>query len=421
MDLPSENTQKLPHVVVVGAGFGGLRAARALAKAPVHVTIVDKNNYHLFQPFLYLVATAGLSATDIAHPVRKILQGQQNASFTLAEVQEVDFENKRLHTPNGEVPYDYLVLAVGGTTNYFGNQSVAQNGFGLKDLDEATAIRNHILKMFELANQETDPEVRRAMLTFVIVGGGPTGVECAGAISELNRLVLTKDYRHLDFNDVRVILLEAADRLLAHLPAGLSENTAAVLQQKHVEVQFGATVQGYDGKQVTFQDGKTLPACTLIWAAGVNANPLVSTLGADLGRQRRVKVLPTLQLPNHPEVFVIGDAAYLEDGQGHPLPMVAPVAMQQAETAAGNIRRILRGEALNSFVYKDPGSLATIGRNQAVASISGIQFKGFLAWAVWLVVHIMQLIGFRNRLVVLINWAWDYIFYDRFNRLITPE
>jgi NADH dehydrogenase len=283
-----------------------------------------------------------------------------------------------------------------------------------------TYTNRRLLKMFELAAQESDADKRRALLTFVVVGGGPTGVESAGALSELIRLVLTKDYRGMNFKEARVILLEATDKLLSALTEQLREAAAEALWNKKVEVRFGAAVADFDGQRVSLKGGEIVPAHTLIWAAGVKAASLVDTLGVKQGRLGRVVVTPALQLPDHPEAFVIGDAAYLES-DGQPLPMVAPVAIQQADVAATNIKRMLAGQPPVEFVYKDPGSLATIGRNQAVAQLGKLQFRGFIAWVLWLVVHIIQLIGFRNRLVVLINWAWDYLFYDRAVRLISPE
>lgn len=411
----------LPHIVVVGIGFGGLSAARALAGVNARVTVVDRHNYHLFQPLLYQLATAGVSADEIAYPARAILRRQKNASFRLAQVNTVDQVNKRLKTTTGDIPYDYLVLGVGSVTHFFGIPSLELNSFGLKDLDEAAEIRSHLLKMFELASYEKDPARRRALLTFVVVGGGPTGVESAGALSELTRLALAKDYPGLDFHDVRVILLEAADRLLAAMPPDLSAATLQALARKKVEVRFGALVENFDGWQVQLKGGDFLATRTVIWAAGVRAHPLAAALGQPLGSQGRVRVLPTLQLPDFPEIFVIGDAAYLEDSGGNPLPMTAPVAIQQGKSAAENIRRLIGGEPLKPFRYRDPGSLATIGRNQAVAWLGRFKFRGFFAWLVWLVVHIMQIIGFRNRLIVLINWAWDYFFYERAVRLIEPD
>ena len=414
-------SETLPRIVIVGAGFGGLRAARALSRAKARVMLIDRNNYHLFQPLLYQVATAALSPDEIAHPVRAILRSQKNLEFRLAEISRVDMDRRVLVAATEEIPYDYLVLAVGGQTNYFGLDTVAQNGFGLKGIPDATAIRNQLLRMFELASHESDPDERRALLTFVVTGGGPTGVECAGAISELIRLVLTRDYPGLSLKDARVVLLEASNRLLAGMPDDLSEATAETLWRKHVEVRFGSVVTGFDGCQVDLKSGEVLPCRTLVWAAGIRAAGLVDTLGTPQASLRRVRIEPTLQLPGHPEVFVIGDSAYLEDRDGQPLPMVAPVAIQQAGLAAGNIRRLLAGKPLAPFVYKDPGSLATIGRSAAVARLGRWKFTGFPAWVVWLVVHLIQLIGFRNRLIVLINWAWDYIFYDRAIRLILKD
>jgi NADH dehydrogenase len=412
---------KLSRIVVVGAGFGGLIAVRSLAKTPAEVILIDRQNYHLFQPLLYQVATAALSPDDIAHPVRSMLRGQHNLEFRLADVTGMDFNQRLLHTSTGDVTYDYLILANGGVTNFYGLKSVQQYGFGLKSLEDAVAIRDHLLRMFELAAQETDINKRRALLTFVVVGGGPTGVECSGAISELIRMVLRRDFRFLDFTEVRIILLEAADRLLADLPEKLNKFTAETLKRKQVEVHFGSVVAGFDGQQVQLKSGELIPACTLIWAAGVRAAPVVDQAPTAKGSQGRVKIGPTLQMPEHPEVFVIGDSAYLETTEGHPLPMVAPVAMQQAAVATRNIALMIAGRPVQKFVYRDPGSLATIGRNAAVARLGRWQFTGFFAWLVWLVVHLYQLIGFRNRLVVLINWAWDYIFYDRPIRLILPS
>ena len=297
---------------------------------------------------------------------------------------------------------------------------LAQHAFGLKDINEAVGLRNHILSMFEQAAVEPDPEKRRAQLTFVVVGGGPTGVELSGALSELIRLVLVKDYAQLNFTDARVLLLEASDRLLAAMPEPLRAATAETLWRKHVEVRFGAAVAGFDGQRVSLKGGEIIPARTLVWGAGVRAQHLVDTLGLPQASQKRVRVEPTLQVPGHPEVFVIGDAAYLEEN-GQPLPMVAQVAMQQARLAAANIRHMLAGEPLGTFRYHDLGTMATIGRNAAVALIGRLQFRGFLAWGMWLVVHILQLIGFRNRLAVLVNWIWDYVFYERAVRLISDE
>ena len=407
-------------VVVVGAGFGGLRAARALRRAPVQVVLVDRNNYHLFQPLLYQVATAGLEPEEIAKPARAILRGQKNFDFRMVEVTRVDFAARRLDTSAGPMNYDFLVLAPGGETNFFGLESMQRYGMGLKDIPDAVAIRNHVLTCFEQAMLEADAERRRALLTFIVVGGGPTGVEMAGALSELIRLVLVKDYPRLNIKDVRILLVEATDKLLAALPEQLREAAGKTLWRKYVEVRFGASVADYDGARIRLKSGEVIPAQTVIWAAGVRASPLNATLGLPAARQGRIPVEPTLQVPGHPEVFIIGDAAYREQ-DGEPLPMVAPVAIQMGQSVAGNIRRLLRGHPLRPFHYRDQGTLATIGRNAAVANVYGLKLSGFPAWVMWLVVHIIQLIGFRNKLFVLINWAWDYFFYERAARLITRD
>ena len=407
-------------VVVVGAGFGGLRVARALRRAPVQVILLDRNNYHLFQPLLYQVATAGLEPEQIAKPVRSILRGQKNFDFRMVEVTAVDLVQRRLETNAGPIAYDFLVLAPGGETNFFGLETVAKHGLGLKDIPDAVAIRNHVLTCFEQAMLEANPEQRRARLTFIVVGGGPTGVEMAGALSELIRLVLVKDYPRLNIKDVRILLLEATDRLLAAMPERLREAAGKTLWRKYVEVRFGATVADYDGIRIRLKSGEIIPAHTVIWAAGARAAGPNDRLGLASARQGRIAVEPTLQVAGHPEVYVIGDAAYRETN-GVPLPMVAPVAIQMAEAVARNIVRTLRATPLREFRYRDQGTLATIGRNAAVAHVFGLQLSGFPAWVMWLVVHIIQLIGFRNKLFVLLNWAWDYFFYERAARLITRD
>jgi NADH dehydrogenase len=417
---PILNASYLPHVVIIGAGFGGLHAAKALAKAPVRITLLDQHNYHLFQPLLYQVATAGISADEIAYPVRSILRRQKNFEFRLAQVQSIDPQSKQVLTASGPIPFDYLIVAAGGVTQTFDLPGIEDFAFGLKNLQDAGAIRNHLLRMFELANETDDPEKRASILRFVIAGGGPTGVEMAGAIAELTRMVLKKDYPYVSPADVQVIMLEAADSLLPAMPAALSAHAASVLHDKQVEIRFQAAVAAYDGQSITFRDGQTLAAQTLIWAAGIKANPLVSSLGQPTGSLGRVLVEPTLNLPANPDIFVIGDAALLKDTHGAPLPMVAPVAMQQAETAARNIMALITASPLVEFIYHDPGSLATIGKNQAVARLGPLQFTGFFAWLIWLFVHLMQLVGFRNRLIVLLKWIWDYLFYDRAVRLIEP-
>jgi NADH:ubiquinone reductase (H+-translocating) len=409
-----------PTVVIVGAGFGGLNAARALRRAPVQVVLVDRNNYHLFQPLLYQVATAGLEPEEIAKPARAILRGQKNFDFRMVDVTRVDFAAKHLETSAGPISYDFLILAPGGETNFFGLEGMQRHGLGLKDIADAIEIRNHVLTCFEQAMLEPDAEKRRALLTFIVVGGGPTGVEMAGALSELIRLVLVKDYPRLNIKDVRILLLEATDKLLAALPERLREAAVKTLWRKWIDVRFGAQVADYDGTQIRLKSGEVIPAQTVIWAAGVRASPLNATLGLPLGRQGRIPVEPTLQVTGHPEVFIIGDAAYREQN-GEPLPMVAPVAIQMGQSVARNIKRQLRGQPLEPFRYRDQGTLATIGRNAAVANVYGVKATGFVAWVMWLGIHIIQLIGFRNKLFVLINWAWDYFFYERAARLITRD
>ena len=414
------------HIVIIGAGFGGLRAAQRLARAPVKITLIDRRNYHLFQPLLYQVATAGISPHEIAYPVRAIFQKQKNLDFLLAEVSGVDFEAKQVGTGRGPVAYDYLIISTGAASNFFGNEALEHNAFTLKDVSDAVALRNHLLEMFELATHERNEAERRALLTLVVAGGGPTGVESAGAFSELVRIVQRRDYPRLKLADMRIILLEAADSLLAGFPPKLQARALKDLRAKHVEVRLGARVEAYDGQAVRLAGGETLPARTMLWSAGVRAAPLAEALGVGppdgerRGRQGRVRVIPELQIPGHPDAYVIGDSAYVENG-GAALPMMAPVATQQAELAVENILAQIQGKPLRQFVYRDPGSLATIGRSAAVARIGRWQFTGFVAWVVWLAVHLIGLIGFRNKLIVLINWTWDYVFYDRAVRLITRE
>lgn len=415
------NTQKLPHIVIVGAGFGGMEVARKLAKAPVRITLIDRHNYHLFQPLLYQVAIAGLVPSQIAYPLRTIFRKQKNLTFQMGEITSVDFKSKYVKLEGSIIAYDYLVLAVGGQTNFFGLDSVEQNGFQLKDIDSAVGIRNHLLRTFERASREADAEKRRALLTFVIVGGGPTGVETAGALAELISHVMVKDYPEMSLADARVLLLEATEHLIAAYPEELRKATRDLLQKKNVHILTNTKLVGYDGQRVSLGDGTNILSHTLIWTAGVKAAEVVDHLGVEQASSRRARVESTLQLPEHPDVFVIGDAAYFENGNGKPLPMLSTVALQQGKLTAQNIRRILKGQAPEPFHYKDPGLLATIGRNAAVARIWGISFSGFIAWVIWVFLHIYRLIGFRNRVLVMVNWAWDYVFYENQVRLITKE
>jgi NADH dehydrogenase len=415
------NARQLPHVVIIGAGFGGLTAAKKLKNAPVRITLVDRNNYHLFQPLLYQVAIAGLVPSQVAYPLRTIFRKQKNLTFQMGEVTAIDFESKYVKLNGSVIAYDYLILAVGGETNFFGMESVRQNGFQIKDIESAVSTRNHLLKMFEFASREADTEKRKAMLTFVVVGGGPTGVEISGALAELISHVMKREYPTLDIREARVILLEAGNALIASYPDELRKATHRLLKKKNVEVMFNAKLADYNGQRVALADGTEIQANTLIWTAGVKAAGIVDRLGVEAAGSGRVRSAATLQLPGHPEVYIIGDAVYLENGNGQPLPMLSTVAIQQGNTAAENIQRAIQGSEQKSFHYKDPGLLATIGRNAAVARIWGLSFSGFIAWLIWVGLHIVRIIGFRNRLVVMINWAWDYFFYDNQVRLITRE
>jgi NADH dehydrogenase len=408
------------HIVIIGAGFGGIRAVRALSKADVRITLIDKHNYHLFQPLLYQVSTATLSIDDIAYPVRAMIKNQRNVLFRMGEVNTIDFERKSVILDTAEVDYDYLVVATGGVTNYFGITSVEKNSFGMKNLDESVTIRNHILHQFELASYEKDMDKRRALLTFIIVGGGPTGVESAGALSELVYLVMAKEYHTLNFKEVRIVLVEASDKVLAAMPEELRETTVETLIRKHVEVRLCVQVTDYDGERLAIKGGEIIPTHTVIWAAGIKAAPILDKLNIEQGPARRAIVNEFLQLPAHPDVFVIGDSAHYEYS-GRPLPMIAPVAIQQADVTAKNIKHLIEETPLEKFSYKDVGSMATIGRNAAVVHMGRIKLKGFTAWLIWSLVHILRLIDFRNRFVVFMKWVWEYIFYDRLVRIITRQ
>jgi NADH dehydrogenase len=403
--------------VIAGAGFGGLTCARALKHAPVDVLIVDRNNYHLFTPLLYQVASALLDPGEIARPVRELIRPLPNADFRQADVTGVDFDRRRLLTDHGPIDHDYLVLSTGAQSDYFGNPSLAEHTLSLKGLDEGLAVRNRILSQFEASRWAADPGTRRGLLTFAVVGGGPTGVEMAGAISELIRLVLRKDYRDLDINEVRVVLIEAAPHVLGAFVPSLREAARKSLLKKGIEVMLNARVDAVTESGIRLQGGGEVGARTVIWTAGVRASDLGKATGAQLARQSRIRVDRTLQVPGHPVVFVIGDLAGAEDG-GAPLPMLIPVAMQAGRHVAASISDMVQNGGASAFRYKDPGFMATIGRNSAVAQLGAVRLSGFLGWAMWLVVHLINIVSFRSRVVVLINWAWDYLFYDRPVRLI---
>jgi NADH dehydrogenase len=407
-----------PRVVIVGGGFGGLQAAKALGDAPVRVTLIDRRNHHLFQPLLYQVATAVLSPADIAQPIRSVLRDRPNVEVVLGDVQSIDTTVKEVMLEDGRLPYDYLILAAGANHAYFGHDQWAPLAPGLKTLEDALDIRRRILVSFEDAERETDLARRKALMTFVVVGGGPTGVEMAGAIAEIARLTLTRDFRHIDTRDARVILIEAGARLLATFPERLSRNALDKLKHLGVDVRLGQAVTAVAPSEVTVA-GETIHAETIVWAAGVRASPLGKSLGVEMDRAGRVLVNRDLTVPGHPEIFVIGDMASLADKHGRPLPGVAQVAMQQGKWAAANIRRAIAGEPKKPFHYRDLGNLATIGRNAAVADIRGLPLSGFIAWLAWALVHIMNLIGFRNRVLVGLQWLWGYLTFQRGARLIT--
>jgi NADH dehydrogenase len=404
-------------VVIVGAGFGGLAAARALRRAPVRITIIDRSNHHLFQPLLYQVATAALSPADIASPIRRIFRHQKNVAVMLADATAVDVKDKRVVLADGEVGYDILVVATGATDAYFGHAAWAEHAPGLKTLKDALGIRRRVLFAFEVAEREQDESRRRAWMTFVIVGAGPTGVELAGTLAEVARRTLARDFRHIDTASARVILLEASPRVLGAYREELSASARGQLESLGVAVRTGVQVTNVDADGVWIGD-EHIPARTVLWAAGVAASPLARTLGAPLDRAGRVMVNSDLTVPAHDDVYVIGDLAHLEEA-GRLVPGVAPAAIQEGRHVAANITRSLRGQPRLPFRYVDKGMLATIGRGAAVAQIGSIRASGFLAWLLWLFVHIYFLIGFRNRFLVMIQLAWSYFTFDRGARLIT--
>ena len=415
-----------PHVVIVGAGFGGLQAAQALRKVPVQVTVIDRSNHHLFQPLLYQVATAGLSPADISAPIRSVLRNQANVHVMLAEVTGVDMQEQcvLLHN-NKSVPYDYLLLATGAQHSYFGHNEWEPFAPGMKSITDATAVRRKLLLAFEAAEIESDPDKRRALLTFVLVGAGPTGVEMAGAIAELAHKALASDFRNIDPTSARIILVEAGPRILPAFPESLSKRAHKALSRLGVEVRTGMAVEAVDSEGVIIA-GKAETAKTVIWTAGVTASPAGKWLGLgneEIDRAGRVKVLADLTLPTHPNVFVIGDTASFIQ-QGKPLPGVAPVAMQEGRYVASVIAQLATGKdrkQIANFHYFNKGNLATVGRSYGIIELGRVRMSGFIAWIMWLVIHIFYLIGFRNRFLVMFQWAWAYLTYQRGARLITFE
>jgi NADH dehydrogenase len=409
-----------PHVVIVGAGFGGLTAARTLRSAPARVTVVDRRNHHVFQPLLYQVATAALSPGDIAYPIRAILRRQKNTEVLLAEVAAVDLDRREIQLRDGSLSYDYLILAAGAADSYFGHDEWEKSAPGLKSLEDALEIRRQFLLAFERAEREADPARRRALLTFVLVGGGPTGAELAGAMAEISRHVLVGDFRTIDSRDARIVLVEAGPRILPTFPPELSAKAAAALERLGVEVRVGSAVTGIGPGWVDIGGGERLEAATIVWSAGVAAVPIARSLGTPLDRAGRVVVQSDLSVPGHPEVFVIGDLACFLDQTGKPLPGVAQVAIQQGRHAGKSVLRAVTGRPKSGpFHYRDPGNLAVLGRAAAVADLGRIRLSGFPAWLFWCFVHILYLIGFRNRFIVLFEWAWAYFRNERGARLIT--
>jgi NADH:quinone reductase (non-electrogenic) len=411
-----------PRVVIVGAGFGGLEAARKLARAPVEVTVIDRHNYQLFQPLLYQVATAALSPADIAEPIRVVLRHQQNATVLLDEVIGVDKTARRVELRFGAPrSYDYLVLATGSQYTYFGHNDWPRLAPGLKSIDDATLIRRRVLLAFEEAETAMDPVIRQRLLTFVLVGAGPTGVEMAGALAELAHSTLSRDFRHINPRTAHILLVEAGPRVLSGFPEKLAAFARRSLERMGVEVLLDTAIEAIDTNGVIAR-GRRIEAANVIWCAGVEASPLAQRLGVPTGKGGRVSVAPDLSVPGHPELFVIGDAAFVTGPTGEPLPGLAPVAKQQGQYVGELIARRVRGEPKPPpFRYRDEGALATIGRHSAIADLGWIRLTGWVAWVLWGVVHIFFLIGFRNRMAVFLNWIWAWLTYGRGARLITGD
>jgi NADH dehydrogenase len=416
----------LPHVVIVGGGFGGLYAARSLKRAAVQVTLIDRRNFHLFQPLLYQVAMGGLSPANIAAPLRAVLRRQANTHVLMGEAVDIDVAQRRVKLSDEELNYDTLIVATGARHHYFEHPEWERRAPGLKTVEDATEIRRRVLLAFETAERETDPERRRALLTFVVVGGGPTGVELAGAIAELARHTLRRDFRSIDPASAKIVLLEGTDRVLPPYPPKLSVKAALALARLGVMVRTSAMVTDIHPEQVTVRavgGTEVLPCHTVLWAVGVQASPLGAILaratGAALDRAGRISVQPDLSLPGHPEIFVIGDLANYTHQDGKPLPGVAPVAMQQGQYVARLIQARLKGHTMPPFHYRDYGNMATIGRNAAVADFGWLRISGYLAWLAWLFIHIIKLIEFENRILVLFQWAWNYVTRNRSARPIT--
>jgi NADH:ubiquinone reductase (H+-translocating) len=413
-------TTTVLRVLIVGAGFGGLQAARRLARYPVRITLIDQRNYHTFQPLLYQVATAGISPGEIAAPVRQILRGQDNIEVLLGEVLGFDLEKRIVKLTDLEIPYDYLIVAAGASHAYFGHDEWEPMAPGLKTIEDALEIRRRVLLAFELAERHAASGEGQVQLNFVVIGGGPTGVELAGTLAEIARHALANEFRSIDPRHSRILLIEGGPRVLPAYAEDLSSSAQKQLERLGVEVRTSAMVTGVEPSAVLV--GQTrIPAAVILWAAGVAASPLGKSLGTPLDRAGRVLVNPDLSIPGHREVFVIGDLASLKDKNGKQVPGVAPVALQEGTATARNIGREVQGKPREDFHYLDKGSLATIGRAAAVAQIGKVHISGFLAWLAWLFIHVFFLIGFRNRLLVMIQWAWSYVTYERGARLITGD
>ena len=414
-----------PRVVVIGGGFAGLNAARGLAGAPIDVTLIDHHNYHLFQPLLYQVAMAVLSPGDIASPIRAVLSRAHNVTVLFAEARAIDVSHRVVLLDEGEIQYDYLVLASGASHTYFGHEEWAALAPGLKTLDDALEMRRRVLLAFERAEREADPTERLRLLTFVVVGGGPTGVELAGALSDIARQALVRDFRAIDPASARVLLFEGGPRVLPTFPEHLSDAATRSLQRLGVEVRTSAMVTAIDKGVVTIgppgKGSEAIQAETILWAAGVKASPLGQSLGVPLDRVGRIAVNSTLTVPGHPEIFVLGDLAVAPGLDGKPLPGLAAVAVQEGTHTAHNLRRVVGGQSLVPFRYRNYGNLATIGRSAAVADFGRVQLTGWAAWMSWLFVHLLKLIGFRNRLIVLLEWGWAYVASRSGVRLITND
>jgi NADH dehydrogenase len=409
-----------PRVVIIGGGFGGLWAAKRLAKAPVDVLLLDRRNHHVFSPLLYQVATAGLSPGDIASPIRWVLRNQSNLNVWLADATAIDVPGRVVRLTDGEVPYDYLIVAAGSKPAYFGHDDWATHARGLKTMEDAIAMRQQVLVAFERAERERDRAIQRRLLTFVVIGGGATGVELAGALAEISRHALAHDFRSIQPETARVILIEGGPEVLASYTPALSQFARRSLEQLGVSVWTGTRVTSIEAGVVRMGT-ETLEAATVLWAAGVVASPLGATLGAPVDRMGRVLVNPDLTVPGCENVYVVGDMASLKGADGQPLPGVSQVAMQEARWAAENILRTLDGQARTPFEYRNLGNMATIGRHRAVGDLGWVKLKGYVAWWFWLLLHIYWLIGFRNRLTVMTQWAFSYITYQRSTRLITGD